>query len=145
MYVVKKPLNLGGKRRIVGETLRDDEVVSAALVRSGYVAKIDSGLLNMAEAVAEPLRPFDGESLIDIPIITKDGGMVIPVTPGTICNAVRLIQMNVEDAVGEISSSGDEDMLIILDACDTRKTVREAARKRAAILHNMDGEGEGDA
>lgn len=141
MYVVKKPLTLGGKRRIVGETLRDDEVVSVTLVRSGYVAKIDSGLLDVAEAVAEPLRPFDGERLIDIPIIAKDGGMVIPVTPETICNAVRLIQTNAEDVAGEISGSEDEDMLIILDACDSRKKVKEAARRRAEELHNKDREG----
>lgn len=142
MYVVKKPLNLGGKRRIVGETLRDDEVTSPALVRSGYVAKIDSGLLDMAEAVAEPLRPFEGGKCIDIPIVTKDGGMVISVYPEAIGNAVRLLQTNAEDTAGEISVSEDEDMLIILDACDSRKKVKEAARRRAEELRNKDREGD---
>lgn len=143
MYVVKKPLNLGGKRRVIGETLRDDEVVSASLVRSGYVARIDSGLLDIAESVAEPLRPFNGEAITDIPIITKDGGMVIPAAPETIYNTFRLIQTTAEDAVGEISVTEDEDLLIILNACDTRKTVKEAARKRAEELRS--GEKEGDA
>lgn len=142
MYVVKRPINIGGRRRIIGEMLRDDEVVSAALVRSGYVAKIDSGLLDVAEAVAEPIGPFDGEIRIDIPIITKDGGMVIKVSPETVCNAVRLIQTNVEDAAGEIGTSEDEDMLIILDACDSRKKIKDAARRRAEELCNKGKEGD---
>lgn len=142
MYVVKKPVRLGGRRRIAGEMLRDDEVVSAALVRSGYVAKIDSGLLDAAESAAESLKPSDGERRLDIPILKKDGFITAAASAEAVCRAIRLIQTGAEDAIGEVCQSETEDMLLILEACDARKTVREAARRRAAELRGRQREGD---
>lgn len=134
MYVVKKPIDIGGKRRIIGEVLQDKEVVSPTLIRSGYVAKIDSGVLDSVEGVVEPLKAFPEGTVINVPITTKDGTLVIPATCETVCNAFRLLQTGADEAIKEIEVSEDEDLLIILDACDSRKAVHTAVRNRAGDL-----------
>lgn len=143
MYVVKKPLNIRGKRRIIGEVIQKsdiDEKRVYSLVSSGYIARIDSGALDLAEVstCAEPIRDFpaqEGGVQVNIPIIKKEGSMVISVAPEGVSDALRLIQTAASEAVKEIEGIDDENVLIILDACDSRKAIKEAVRNRAAVLH----------
>ena len=39
-YIVKRPINLNGKRRLIGEIIQDDELTQGALIRTGRVAKL---------------------------------------------------------------------------------------------------------
>ena len=134
MYVVKKPFNAGGKRWKIGEVVPEGAVRSASLIRGDYVAKIDSGLLDVAEAAVGVVETIEPEGQVNIPIITKDGCMGLSVAPAVISDAFRLIQSPAGEVIEEISGIESDDLLIILDACDSRKNVRNAVRKRAAEL-----------
>ena len=39
-YIVKRPINLNGKRRLIGEIIQDDEITQGAIIRTGMVKKI---------------------------------------------------------------------------------------------------------
>lgn len=57
MYVVKKPLNLRGKRRVIGEIVGEQDVDTSRvyfLVRAGYLAEIDSRGMDVAASVSAP-------------------------------------------------------------------------------------------
>ena len=131
MYVVKKPFSINGKRRVIGETLPDDAVTSATLERAGYVTKIDSGLLDVAEGVLNSDADKGG---INVPIITKDGSTGLRVDPAIVCDAIRMLQTAADEVIDEMKTVESEDLLIILDACDRRGNVHSAVRKRAAAL-----------
>lgn len=143
MYVVKKPLNLRGKRRVIGEVIQESDVDKRreySLVRAGYISRLDSGTFDLAEAAlhAEPIRKptaHEGCIEVNIPIIREEGTMALPVTPAAISDALRLLQTAAGEAVQEIKKIEDENILIVLDACDSRKTIKEAARSRAAVIH----------
>jgi len=40
-YIVKRPINLNGKRRLIGEIIQDDEITQGAIIRTGMVKKIE--------------------------------------------------------------------------------------------------------
>ena len=144
MYVVQKPFDAGGKRWRIGEILQDGAVKSTALIRGGFVTKIDSGLLDVAEGAVGAVEPLEAVGQVNIPIITKDGCMGLSVAPEVISNALRLIQSPSGEVVEEVNGIESEDLLISLDACDMRKSVRTAVRKRAEELKGAKNGSEGD-
>ncbi len=134
MFVVRKPFNAGGKRWMIGEIVPENVVQSPSLERAGFVARIDSGLLDIAEGAVYVPEAAEGEVQVNVPIITKDGSMDLSVAPAVIYDALRLIQSAGEEVIKEIKGIESEDLLIILDACDGRKNVRAAVRKQAEAL-----------
>ena len=46
-YIVKRPINLNGKRRLIGEIIQDDEITQGAIIRTGMVKKIEEEPLGM--------------------------------------------------------------------------------------------------
>lgn len=144
MYTVVKPINLRGRRRGIGEVVGDDDVErgrAAFFIRNGYLSEINGGQPD--DAGDPPDRPTGlpagtGGIKVDIPIIKKEGGMALSTAPESVSMALWLLQTAAADAIPEIGQIEDEDILIILDACDTRKTVKEAVRNRAAELHRQD-------
>lgn len=46
-YIVKRPINLNGKRRLVGEIIQDAEITQGAIIRTGWVAKVDEDSMAM--------------------------------------------------------------------------------------------------
>ena len=39
-YIVKRPITLNGKRRLIGEIVRDDEITQSAIIRMKWVEKV---------------------------------------------------------------------------------------------------------
>lgn len=76
-FVCKKPITLSGRSFTYGELIPDGYVLperALALLRSNYIAAIEPGAL--AEDVVTPILPFqsdNGETLITIPIMAKEG------------------------------------------------------------------------
>lgn len=145
MYVVKKPLNIGGRRRAVGELLSDDEVKGGSIVRSGYVAQIDSGLLDIAGETVLSQEASAGASadktLIILPVYDKNGNTTISVAQGAIQEAVWLTQIPAKDAVKRMEETGDAETLAVLRLIETRKEVRSAINAKTASIQEAE-EGE---
>ena len=147
-YVVKKPLDIGGRRRAIGEILRDDEVRGGSLIRSGYVAKIDSGLANTADAPDSPNGGVSSGGKVNLPVIAKSGLTVISVAPESIYEAVRIMQLSQADAIAAAEQSGDPDMLTVVSLCESNKTILSAVRKQLSDLEageSADGGSAGEA
>ena len=147
MYTVTKPLNLRGRRRVMGEIVENCDVEqsrAAFFIRNGYLTEISEKQPNTAGGSASvSAKKQKPEIKVDIPIIKKDGAMALSTAPESVSMALWLIQTAAAEAVPEIAQVEDEDILIILDACDTRKTVKEAARIRAAELHGKNAADKG--
>ncbi len=127
MYVVKLPLNIGGKRRLIGELLDDSEVTSKELITSGYLVEVDTGHTEAVEA-------HEGSTLVELPVISEKGTQFISVGSESISEAVRVMQLSQNDAINAVKASTDSDMLIVLDLCESNKTIKAAIRKRGEEL-----------
>ncbi len=144
-YVVKKPLNIGGRRRAIGEILRNDEVASAAAMRSGYIARIDSKLVEVAENAGGLSEGGLYHGKVNLPVIAESGSTVISAAPESISEAVRIMQLPQADAIEAVRHADDEDMLTIVKLCEGNKTILAAVRKQMAELNTRVSGGGGSA
>lgn len=133
-YVVKKPLNIGGRRRVAGEVLQDDEVKSASVIRSGYVVKIDSGLIDVAEPALSAKEGSSNDGGINLPIRGENGSESTTVSPESLSEAVRIIQLSADKEVAEINKISDTTVLLILGALDKGTKAKAAIKARVEEL-----------
>lgn len=63
---------------------------------------------------------------------------VIPATQEEIQKVFSIMQMNAEDGVKEIAGVTSDNVLVLLHAADSRKTVKNAAKEQAGKLLHMD-------
>lgn len=109
-----------------------DEMIAAAVANAEQEAED-----KIAAAVAE-LKPVEvsNDAVVTIAV---DGGsdgqqMAVPTTPEEIQRVFEIMQMTAEDGAKAIAEVGSENVLILLHAADSRKTVKEAAKKQADNL-----------
>lgn len=133
-YVVKKPLSIGGRRRVAGEVLQDDEVKSASVIRSGYVVKIDSGLIDVAEPALSAKEGSSNDGGINLPIRGENGSESTTVSPASLSEAVRIIQLSSDKEVAEINKISDTTVLLILGALDKGTKAKAAIKARVEEL-----------
>lgn len=73
---------------------------------------------------------------------TADGdnaqATVIPATPEEIQKVFSIMQMNAEDGAKEIAGVTSDNVLVLLHAADSRKTIKNAAKEQAGKLQHMD-------
>lgn len=142
-YVCKKGLTLLGRPFAVGEIVTMDYLPdgrSLALQRSGYIAEINSGIMDAASDVILP-EVKTTPHVVTIPIIEDEGQMMaLPMTEEQLVAAVEVLQMNADKAINAIEDGiGDENILIFIHACDSRKTVKAAVVKKAGSIEEDDG------
>ena len=81
MYTVTKPLNLRGRRRVMGEIVENCDVEqsrAAFFIRNGYLSEISEKQPNTAGGSASvSAKKQKPEIKVDIPIIKKDGAMAL--------------------------------------------------------------------
>ena len=141
--VSNKPCNLNGKKYFIGEKVPVEEVVDYAnLVKMGLLSVIHDAVPadNLEECVA-----MVGEVSFSIPIVKGDETIDLDVTEPQIQDAVKTMQMNADTAIAHIRGDvEDNTTLIVINALDSRKTVKEAAELKAKALIEQE-ESTGDA
>ena len=78
-YIVKRPINLNGKRRLIGEIIQDDEITQGAIIRTGMVKKIvetEEPLAMNAPEVRQEETPAHQPKKSRKKAKTEDGGDV---------------------------------------------------------------------
>lgn len=139
-FVCKRPITLSGRSFSYGEVIPDGYVLSGralTLIRSNYIAEVESGVLQAEEAVT-PIRPFQDETvetLITIPISTENGILEVITSSQTVTTVFSIMQKTVEEAEKDIAGLEDENALILLNAADSRKGIQKAAEERATQLN----------
>lgn len=141
--VANKPCSLNGKKYFIGEEVPVEEVVDYhSLVKMGLLSVIHDAVPadNLEECVA-----MVGEVSFSIPIVKGDETIDLDVTEPQIQDAVKTMQMNADTAIAHIRGDvEDNTTLIVINALDSRKTVKEAAESKAKALIEQE-ESTGDA
>ena len=69
--------------------------------------------------------------------ITAEGGVVeLDATPDAVVQAVCILQQRAEEAAATIAEVEDQSVLILVNACDSRKSVKTAAKERGVFLED---------
>jgi len=141
--VANKPCNLNGKKYFIGEEVPVEEVVDyASLVKMGLLSVIHDAVPedNLEECVA-----MVGEVSFSIPIVKGHETIDLDVTEPQMQDAVKTMQMSADAAVAHIRGNIEDDTtLIIINALDSRATVKKAAESKAKNLIEQE-ESKGDA
>lgn len=142
-FLCGKSLTLGGIAYRPGEIIPDGIILESrirTLKTAGFIKEMDEAELHEG-AAEELLFSAEPEGAVWIPIITDvsgedDAAQVesLPMTGNEIQMAVSILQMKAVGAVKMIETVDSDNVLIFLNACDSRSTVKSAAKKRAGKL-----------
>ena len=136
VYTCIKPANFAGVKYMPGDTVPAEAIPAdrvGAVIRLGLIAEAQPA----QEVQPAPPAPFT------VPVTLEDGTVCdVEVTPETVVEAVTVLQMTAEDAMHRIKTVTDDTALILIDACESRKTVKKAAAARAAELEGGTAPGE---
>lgn len=134
VYTCTKPATFAGVRYLPGDTVPAEAIPAdrvGAVIRLGLIAE------------AQPEPPAAVPAPFTVPVTLEDGTVYdVEVTPETVVEAVTILQMTAEGAMGRIKTVTDNTALILIDACESRKTVKKAAAARAAELEGGTAPGE---
>ena len=141
--VANKPCTLSGKRYFIGEEIPAEAVADpVALEKMGVLTVIRDGI--PVETLEECVASV-GEVFFKIEIVKGDKGFDLDVTEPQMQDAVKTMQMSADAAVAHIRGNIEDDTtLIIINALDSRATVKKAAESKAKNLIEQE-ESKGDA
>ena len=141
--VANKPCTLSGKRYFIGEEIPAEAVTDpVALEKMGVLTVIRDGI---PVEILEECVASVGEVFFKIEIVKGDKGFDLDVTEPQLQEAVKTMQMNADTAIAHIRGDvEDNTTLIVINALDSRKTVKEAAELKAKALIEQE-ESTGDA
>lgn len=138
-YTCIKPANFAGVKYLPGDTVPAEAIPAdrvGAVIRLGLIAEAQPAAKNEQTQLSSP-----AEIVFNIPVKIGDGSVEnLEVTTETVAEAVSVLQMTAEEAAKRIAIITDATALIVIDACDSRKTVKKAAADRAAQLAELDAE-----
>lgn len=128
VYTCIKPANFAGVKYMPGDIVPEEAIPAdrvGAVIRLGLIAEVQPA----QEVQPAPPAPFT------VPVRAADGTTYdVEVTPEAVVEIVTVLQLPVEAATDRIKAIMDDNTLIVVDACDSRKTVKKAAAARAAEL-----------
>ena len=134
-YIALKTITLSGVEYVEGATIPADAVLPSrvpALIRTKKIARINERPAEAQETPQNDTNDFGG---VNLPIQTENGVLELPASGEDIVKAVEVMQMNADDAAKAVGDIESETALIIIDACESRKTVKTAVKARAEELN----------
>lgn len=132
--IAKKPCSFNGQTFYIGDEIPSEFVINPkaqenlgtiAIVSTGDTPKTDFSDITVEVSQVE----------FGVPIKQKDGIMTLYLNEEQICRAVEVMQMTATEAKEAIREIAEEKILILLNACDSRKAVKEATEAAAAELN----------
>lgn len=171
-YTCTKACSFGGVTYSIGDAIPFDAVLPSrerALIKQGFIApavekdkaiiqednkelleKIAELEKTIAEATKTPTGDENDQREITIPITSNGGILELVMTPEDIIMAVATMQLNADEAAKTVGAIEKEETLILIDALDTRKTVKTAIVARVEAMEKAEEgsqekkEGQGD-
>lgn len=132
-YTCIKPATFAGVKYKPGDAIPAEAIPAdrvGAVIRMGLIAEQADGVL----AERQPKQP-ESVGTFTVPIVFDNGDVEqLPVTPATVEEVVSVLQMTADGATEHIADMTDDAALILIDACDSRKTVKAAATARAKAI-----------
>ncbi len=110
------------------EAMIAEAVIEAEKKRADQQAKLQEYAAELKET-----EPGAYEGVVQIGVKGAEDGQytAIPATPEEIQQVFSIMQMNATDGAEVIAGVKSENILILLHAADTRKTIKDAAKKQA--------------
>lgn len=75
-----------------------------------------------------------GQVMFEMPIRQKGETMSLPLNEEQLSQAIEIMQMSTNDAKEAIKGLTDENVLILLNACDSRKAIKDLTESVAIGL-----------
>lgn len=143
-----RPASVHGAGKIYTQAEMDamlDEAIEEAV--NNTIAEMNQKQIGVAGAAAELIGAAPGayEGTIAVAVNGPSYGengqaMAVPATPEEIQRVFAIMQLNAEDGAREIANVESENVLILLHAADSRKTIKDAARKQAGNISSTQGD-----
>ena len=131
-YICRKPATFAGKKYWPGDTVPGDDIAPGrvrALIDMGILSEAQTG--TAIESTAEIAQ--EAPMLVGVPL-PGDTEEMAAVSAQSVTAALLLMKMNATTAIKAVGEIDDRDVLLILEACDGRKTVIAAAQARAKAI-----------
>jgi hypothetical protein len=132
-YIALKPVNFGGVNYAEGSTV-PEEAVLPSRVRILTAQKIIKAIGSAPATAQNGAESVPTVETIDLPIETENGSQTLSASAEDIIEMVTIMQNNADDAAELVGAVTSDNVLILLNACDSRSTVKKAAKARAAEL-----------
>lgn len=162
-YICKKACVLGGVAYSEGDAIPAEAVLPSrekVLIKQGLIvpainidslleenkflrAKVGELQKTAGQAPESPRNDEKEQRGIIIPITAKGGLIELEMKPEDIIKAVATLQLNAEEAAKEVGTINKEEILILIDALDYRKTVKTAILERVAEMETGGEEEQG--
>lgn len=159
-FICRKPLRLNEKEYRSGDIVPDGIILperigklkaNGCIVESnGAIQTVDGFTQAEVDAkVAEVIEQYTAELKENepgafegtIPLMLKterEEAMSLPLLPEELQEAVDVMQMNADEGAKAVANIQKENVLILLHAIDSRKTIKDAAKKQAYILNSAE-------
>lgn len=141
--IAKRPCGFGGKRYFVGDEIPVEEVLNPKeQEKMGTLAIVDDDA-----GAAAPVDPGSGDvTMFPVVIHSKDGDVTISLTAESFQTIMDVLTANAKDAEALVKEIINDDILFLLNAADSRTTIKAAAKARAQALSEAqeDAESAGD-
>lgn len=124
MFVATKPCTFSDQKFLVGDVVPDTLVDPKAVSR---LVK-----MNVLSVVPEQKPQSDGKSIV--PVYTEKGTLEIELNQSDLTLLFTILQSKATDATKAVKAIKNNDLLICIDAIDTRKAVQTAAKETAMKL-----------
>lgn len=131
--IARKPCSFEGVKYFIG-----DEIPAEAVINPKAMEQM--GVLAIAGDNEQEKATIDQPQIskVELWIHAKEGDLPLNVTVEGLQAVIDTLTATASEAEPIIEQMTDEDALILLDCCDSRKTIREAARDRAKALNEGD-------
>lgn len=110
------------------EKMIAEAVEEAEKKKENQLAEMQAYVAELKET--EP-GAYDGTILISVKGESDEQQTAVPATPEEIQRVFSIMQMNATEGAEAIAGVKSENVLILLHAADTRKTIKDAAKKQA--------------
>ena len=137
VFIALKPCLISGVQYFIDDDvdvskLTDEQI--AALCKRKVIVKAGESEGEYYSATLE-------ETMLSVPVITKESTLTLPMTGEQLCTVVSVIQRPAEEAVELVKDINEEPTLILIHRLDSRKTVQAVAKERAeALTSSKDGD-----
>lgn len=133
-YLCRKGLNISGTAYKPGDVIPDGVILPNRVRTLKAVGMISE----VAENDGTPVVSSSELSTISIPVKGENGDITLEVTPEEVQTVFSLLQMTANEGITAIGKVESDNVLILVHAVDTRKTIQNAAKERADILSSAD-------
>lgn len=137
VFTCTKPATFAGVKYMPGDIVPAEAIPAdrvGAVIRLGLIAEAQQPAQEPQQQPPETVEPAP-PAPFTVQVKAEDGTAYdVEMTPEAVVELVTVLQMTVDDATDRIKTITDGAALIVIDACDSRKTVKKAAAARAAAL-----------